>query len=199
MPLSQALDLIHPRPNRIGEAIEKIQNETQILFLFPQLLFSRQQQCFKEAIKTGEIPNKKVKGIVGYGAFSKAFLTSDYKVLKLSTDPLFPSEADFIKDVDVPIYKSYIAHLNNGEKVYGALEAFAESAVVRFDLSKLKNIAEYQRNWDILNDILWAKTNYEFDYDFGEGIPLFAKQMGFIGDKPYLLDHQSVLGRPLMT
>lgn len=150
---------------------------------------------FSSAIKKGDIPNLNIKGLMGYGSFSSAFLTSDNKILKLSECPIYPKDKNFIKGVDVPMYAKYASHMDK-KNVYGLLEAFTEVANIKLlndDLAESK----FNQAWDKLNQELKSKTDYDFTLDFNKS-QSSMRQMGFIGDTPYLIDTECVMGRPLV-
>lgn len=155
-------------------------------------------RSFNEAITRQEIPDVNVKGIIGTGYSSTAFLTSDNKVLKLSVNPNFPSKEHFVSDVDVPIFQRYVAHTTTGKPIFGVLEALTECAKLRFDKTKNQDILNFQEIWDFLNRKLRVKTTYNFGSDFERDNPISIKQVGFIGDTPYLIDHECIENRLLV-
>lgn len=155
---------------------------------------------YREAIINGGIPNVPIKGVIGQGASNTAFLFENY-VIKLSTLPHFPAEEHVIRGLDIPICKNgrYVVPVCSGtKKVYGSITPLKELAAVRFDLANPQDLAEFNKHYDALSDILLkAGKNYVFD-DFPRGKEKALWQMGIAGNKPCLLDSTSVVGRPLV-
>ena len=149
---------------------------------------------YKEAIqKTPDLKNTSILGIVGQGTSSTAFLSESGNVIKLSKYPNFPSPKEFIKNLEVPILKRYIVDLQNGQKIYGAEEMFAEDATIRGI-----SLEEYNKIFDKFSETLKnANPNYSFK-DFFYNNFIYFDQLGFVNDTPYLIDHECIRGRELM-
>lgn len=152
---------------------------------------------FNEAVLNRYIPNLSIKGIIGQGNHSTAFLTVDNNVLKLSTKPNFPSKEQFIPGVEVPIYERFIARLPENNTVYGVLEALAEPANIRWAESNPSDMKKFLEYWANLDERLRQKTNYKFSSDFSSRHKTM-RQMGIIREKPYLIDHECISGRHLV-
>lgn len=156
---------------------------------------------YRSAIGEGKIPDKSIKGIIGQGRFSTAFLEPNYTVSKLSRIPNFPAKKHFIEGVDLPIYDRKIVTIGN-TIIHYVHNPLVELASTKFDPSNPKDLEEFGKYWDILNDNLKKYnniygTNYSFGVDFKRSDPESMRQMGFIGDTPYLIDYQCIDGRPL--
>lgn len=149
---------------------------------------------YKEAIqKTPGLKNTFIRGIVGQGSSSTAFLSESGNVIKLSKDPNFPSPKEFIKNLEVPILNRYIVDLQNGQKIYGVEELFAEDATIRGI-----SLEEYNKIFDKFSETLKnANPNYSFK-DFHYNNFIYFDQLGFVNDTPYLIDHECIRGRELI-
>lgn len=177
-------------------------------------LWTRGLDTYKEAIEQDKLKGLKdvqIKGIVGQGGYSTAFLTSDNKVIKLSTNPIFPKPEDMIEGVDVPIEERYMAEVSPYNYVYGLKEQFLEVACLRknflFDdfckVEKLfnKKLKAHNKQHGLIAAIKYfiAKIQgkakeYKLAFDFG------SHQIGIAEDgKIYLLDHQCIENRPLVS
>lgn len=193
--------LMLEQPQPLSKALKQFQEVNDTLFKSDQdkyWFFDKDLNPFdaneiNDVASTNGISNILIRGRIGYGSSSQAFLTSDYKVLKLSRSPNYPEEKSFIKDLDIPILKKL--KLNNG--LYCVINPFATVGSVHlrnadgsFDMAKFKN------SWKYLNSKLEG-TGYKFSSDFCPTEEIDAAQIGFIGDKPFLLDSECVKGRKL--
>lgn len=154
-------------------------------------------ETFKEAalVPNSFLSKLKIKGMIGQGAYSTAFLTSDNKLLKLSLKPNFPSTENFVEGVDIPIFERHIIQLpQRNENVFGAIEALAEPGEVRCEGMQENEFGKY---WDMLNRNLRQHSNWHFSSDFKRTDPYSIRQVGFIGKTPYLIDHECIANRPL--
>jgi hypothetical protein len=135
-----------------------------------------------------------IKGIAGQGMSSTAFLTNNDEILKLSFCPLFPSEKNFAHGVEIPIIDRYKVKLDDGTMVYGMKEKFAEVGSIRN-----MSIDEYNNVWDQLNyNLKQVNPKYTF-CDFKRNNLNYRMQLGFVEDVPYLLDHECIDRRHLVT
>lgn len=160
-----------------------------------KLKYSPTSYCYYKTFfdSIPEFQHTSVKGIIGEGSFSTAFLTSKDEVIKLSDYPNFPNVKHFIEGVEIPILDRYVAKMNK-TLIYGVKEPFAEDASVR-DIS----LEDYNKIWrDFHIKLQNVDPNYDFDFDFKRGHIQASRQIGFIDDTPYLLDHGSILNRPLV-
>ena len=136
--------------------------------------------------------NTKIKGIVGQGGCSTAFLTEENNIFKISDCPLFPSPEN-MTDAEIPIKERFLFG-RSVDRLYGAIEPLAENTELR-----PTSFAEYQDAWKKLDERLKRKNpDYEFskcEFDYDEH---HQSQLGFSGDTPYLLDHQCIKDRPLV-
>jgi len=151
-----------------------------------------------DAIEKKLIPNFYIKGVMGYGEFSSVFLNSENKIIKLSKWPSFTDEKHFIKGVDVPLYDRYIATIGD-KTIYGSLQAFTEVGNVKLNSTNPLDMAKFCDIWKNFNDtIKKCNSEYKFGSDF-EKSPISLRQIGFIGETPYLIDSDCVEFRPLCT
>lgn len=203
------LDEVMPLRDALKFLKTKIDNNIR---KFPFDSNSNNSSCFetyKEAIRYDGIPNMPIYGIMGSGRHSTAFLTyeniENINVIKLSTKPNFPDEKHFIQGLDVPILDNgrFIVPISDNKKIYGELNPLRLESSVRFDKRNPNDLAEFDKYWDILKDILvkYNKekgTNYRYrDFWRSDSILSSVKQMGLEGDVPCLLDHECIVGRPL--
>lgn len=141
-----------------------------------------------------------IRGIVGQGYSSSAFLTAEDETIKLSTVPNFPYPDDFVPGLEVPVIGSYTS--NNG-RVYGVKEPFAEIAAIRYDSDDDNAKSALNSIWDNLYNTLKEfnerrKKTFSFDFDFQRGQSSLFTQTGFINNNSHLLDHGSIKGRNLV-
>lgn len=143
--------------------------------------------------KLPKLKQEKIVGMIGQGNSNTAFLTQDEIIIKCSLYPNFPSKKNFIEDVDAPILERYIIQKPEVENVYIMKSPLTEEATLR-NLT----IEEYNKIWtDFYAKIKKVDPNYTFhDFDYGniDG----ARQVGFIDDKPYLFDHETIKNRPIV-
>lgn len=193
--------LLLDNPQPLNVALKKFQNVNDTLFKSNQekyWFFDKELNPFdadeiNDVVSTNGISNILIRGRIGYGSSSQAFLTSDYKVLKLSRSPNYPDEKSFIEGLDVPIIKRL--KLNNG--IYGVVNPFTVVGGVHLRQPDGSfDIAKFRDSWKYLNSKLEG-TGYKFSSDFCPTEELDAAQIGFIGNRPYLLDSECVKGRRL--
>ena len=149
---------------------------------------------FEDAITHNDkLKDISIKGIIGQGLSSTAFLTDQDEVIKLSRVPIFPALKDVVRDVEIPIKDIYYSKTETSGMIYGMKEPLVENTLVR-DVSD----GEYKEIWtDFYKKIKKENPEYEFEADFSSDDPTCSKQIGFIADKPYLIDHQCIKNRPL--
>jgi hypothetical protein len=140
-----------------------------------------------------ELKTTLIKGIIGQGSSSTAFLTNKNEVIKLSAEPLYPLPGKLIKGVDLPILGTYLMPKGKHKgAIYGVKEPLIENSFLRpissFEYGRIRS--------DFFKKIKLADRRYDFTDDFSLN-PLFAIQIGFLRDKPYILDHQVIKNRPL--
>lgn len=191
--------MLFDKPLKIAKALDFLKNKIAELdsleeyrpSSLPFFFCLREQNfdVFKEAIAKGDIPNLEIKGIIGQGRHSTAFLTCDNKVLKLAIKPNFPDNKYFMEGIDVPIYDRYIARkvMSGKYNVYGALEGLAEV----FPIKDITN-NEYFNIYSYFGTKTKAINE---DYSLQD---FCAFQVGVINGKHYIIDHECVVGRPLV-
>lgn len=207
MPEEQFPAFLLKKPMEFKKALDFLSSKIKEFRLsnppFDRLAYHDDFELFKEAIENGGIPNISIKGIIGQGKWSTAFLTSDNKVIKLSSHPHFPAKEHFIEGLDVPIYDRYIVPVSNGKTIYGATNPLTKVGFIKFNPLEVKDLIEYGKSWDILDARLTKENKTKGKYycwdDFCKSKKISTRQMGFIGDKGYLLDSACVWGRPLAT
>lgn len=187
VPFTEALPRLTKNIEEIGGSKSKIEK----MYLF---LHGEDFKFFEDAIehndKLKDIP---IKGIIGQGLSSTAFLTDQDEVIKLSRVPIFPDLKEIIKDVEIPIKEIYFSKTDKSGMIYGMKEPLVENTLVR-DVSD----GEYKEIWtDFYQKIKKENSEYEFESDFSLDDSTCSKQLGFIADKPYLIDHQCIKFRPL--
>jgi hypothetical protein len=157
-------------------------------------LITRDFAKYKKAIlKNLELHNTKIKGIIGQGASSSAFLTDKNEVIKLSTEPLYPLPDKIIQNVDLPILKTYlIPNRKATHTIYGIKEPLAENSLIR----NISDEEYFKLRSYFYTQIKKANPHYDFEKDFSLN-PDFAMQIGFYKNKPYILDRQVITNRPL--
>lgn len=154
---------------------------------------------YKNAVKKhSELRKIKIKGIVGQGAFSTAFLTTDGTIIKLSTDRVFPKKKNFVAGVDAPIFGTYVSKINSSDIIYGVQEPFLkEGSILNIPQSIYNTI--YENFETILKEYNRKHNkNYRFSFDFRMEGKSGLRQMGFDENgKPYLMDRQCIENRNL--
>lgn len=150
---------------------------------------------YKEGLlMSSQLTNTAVKGIIGQGGSCTAFLTDGNEAIKLSPAPIFSSAEKFIEDVELPILDKYLMPQSEPENlIYGMKEPLVENNLL-IDIS----INKYNEIWkDFYKKIKKVNLEYDFWLDFALNELRGAKQIGFLRDKPYILDHQVIKNRPL--
>lgn len=155
-------------------------------------LLGHEFEDFAKALnKNRKLKHTYIKGIVGQGGSSTAFLTDKNDVIKLAIFPIFPSEKDFIKGVEIPITKRYAIKSGYTGAFYAMREPLAENHYLR-DVTN----EEYGKIWaDFNQKIKTVNPEYKFADDFDELDCGCSSQIGFINDMPYILDHQVIKNR----
>lgn len=150
----------------------------------------------KEAVSAcNGLKDMAIKGIIGQGDSATAFLTESNEVIKLSLNrPIFPTPETFIEGVELPILSRYFMPVpEQADIIYGMMEPLAENSSLR-DISRDK----YNEIWNGFDAILQENhPSFAFNNDFSPNDYGDRRQIGFIGDIPYLLDHQVIVGREL--
>jgi len=140
------------------------------------------------------LKNVPIKGIIGQGTYSTAFLTIEDDIIKLSPAPIFPSAEKFIEDVEIPILERYLIPKGKNKGVIrGMKEPLVENSLLN-NISE-KEYLEIRRGFS--KKIKGINPIYEFNLDFPSDYWIGSKQIGFLRDKPYILDHQVIKNRPL--
>ena len=172
----------------LGEKLYHIKNN----YNFLHTLSSDKCNKFKSMCQhLPELQKTQIKGVIGSGCSNTAFLPADDKIIKLSLWPSYPTEKYFIDTVEVPIIERYFFDNSNGLKVYGVKELLCEPASSN-NLTEL----EYTKIWDDFNQKIQINNpKYSFT-DFHRDDISDCKQIGFINNKPYLVDHGCIYGRP---
>lgn len=184
-PFDKSLDFLTKTVSKIKEL--QSHKKTALPFKFKEIE-SENFELYKKAIDTGIIPNFRIKGMIGQGRDSTAFLTSDNKVIKLSLKPNFPDEDTFVEGIEIPILARYIAENVDGKgtRVYGVLEELTEVLSLRDPSSR-----EFEAYANEINRRL-EKINPDYELQDDN-----ALQFGFIGNKLFLIDHQCIRDRKL--
>lgn len=156
--------------------------------------YPREYEYLSQVVaKDKKIKDIQIKGIMGQGTYSSAFLTKDNDIFKLSWAPLFPASEHMI-DGEIPIKERFVIE-SPREPLYGVIEPLAENTILK-PISR----QEYNDIWKKFDARIKQKDpKYEFsEDDFEYDSPFHQSQIGFISETPYFLDHQIVRGRPLI-
>lgn len=183
---------------KISEALDILSEKIKTLSKNKTIkleIFTDQFKTYKHFIDHGllpEIENISIKGIVGQGSSSTAFLTSDNKVIKLSRAPIFPSSKDFIEGMDAPIFRCFKARTLL-HSVYGVIEPYLEPAILRGSFNMKESYKIINSNIAKLKEVNKSRgTKYRIQ-DFN------WQQIGFDENGTYyFLDHQCIQNRPLV-
>ncbi|MDD3436501.1 MAG: hypothetical protein PHC64_05035 [Candidatus Gastranaerophilales bacterium] len=133
--------------------------------------------------KQPELKDIQIRGIIGQGGSSTAFLTANNTVVKLSPFRNFPLEKAFIEEVDIPVLDSYVIDTPPLE-LYVAHVPFAKEA-------SILGVSD-EDFLGIFNQFRQKINPYSFDIDFGPEA-CHKKQVGFLAGKPYLLDPECIV------
>lgn len=152
--------------------------------------------CEKAIEEDPKLAAMRIKGLIGKGSFSTAFLTDSDSVVKLSKVRNFPIPKEFIEGFDIPpLTTMKDSWYTTKSGIYVAHVPFAQEA----SLIGMPN-SEFRRQFDRLQTIM-KEANPEYEFQDFSCRPSSMKQIGIIKDtitgeeRVVLLDPECVKNR----